>query len=286
MSFQMGPDQKVIHSIIEKHVKKAESRRGEAFSLIESLNLKSREVISLVGAGGKTTLMFRLAKELIQGGKRVITTTTTKILEPSLDETECLFVESNEEKLREWVRGHVSEYKHMTLATERLGTGKLKGISPALALDLWDLDPIDYLIIEADGAAGRPVKAPREGEPVIPSNTTLIVAMLGVDGAGMELNDENVFQAELISTMTGIPLGRPLTEEALSILVTHPQGIFKGTPSISRVIVFLNKVDISEGLQKAKRIAEKILEKKNRQIERVVLGQLKKDPPVVEVMFP
>jgi probable selenium-dependent hydroxylase accessory protein YqeC len=153
-------------------------------------------------------------------------------------------------------------------------------------LDLWNLDSADYLIIEADGAAGRPVKAPREGEPVIPSNTTLVVAMLGVDGAGKELNDENVFQAELISTMTGIPLGRPLTEEALSILVTHLQGIFKGTPSFSRVIVFLNKVDLSEGVQKAERIAEKILEKKNRQIERVVLGQLKKDPPVVEVMFP
>jgi probable selenium-dependent hydroxylase accessory protein YqeC len=282
----MDPDHKVIHSIIEKHVKKAESRRGEAFSLIEALDLKSREVISLVGAGGKTTLMFRLGKELIQGGKRVITTTTTKILEPSPDETECLFVESNEAKLKEWVRGHVPEYKHMTLARERLGAGKLKGISPALALDLWNLDSIDYLIIEADGAAGRPVKAPREGEPVIPSNTTLVVAMLGVDGAGKELNGENVFQPELISTMTGIPLGRPLTEEALSILLTHPQGIFKGTPSFSRVIVFLNKVDISEGVQKAERIAEKILEKKNRQIERVVLGQLKKDPPVVEVMFP
>jgi probable selenium-dependent hydroxylase accessory protein YqeC len=281
----MDPNLKTISSLVERMVKKKEKPK-ETVLLKEALGLKSREVISLVGAGGKTTLMFRLAKELIQGGKRVITTTTTKILEPSSDETECLFVESNEEKLKEWVRGHVPEYKHMTLARERLGTGKLKGISPALALDLWNLDSIDYLIIEADGAAGRPVKAPREGEPVIPSNTTLVVAMLGVDGAGMELNGENVFQAELISTMTGIRLGRPLTEEALSILVTHPRGIFKGTPPFSRVIVFLNKVDISEGVQKAERIAEKILEKKNRQIERVVLGQLKKDPPVIEVMFP
>jgi probable selenium-dependent hydroxylase accessory protein YqeC len=281
----MDPTLKTISSLVERMVKKKEKPK-ETVLLKEALDLKAREVISLVGAGGKTTLMFRLAKELIQGGKRVITTTTTKILEPSPDETEGLFVESDEEKLKEWVKGHVSEYKHMTLARERLGAGKLKGISPALALDLWNLDPIDYLIIEADGAAGRPVKAPREGEPVIPPNTTLVVAMLGVDGAGMELNGENVFQAELISTMTGIRLGRPLTEEALSILVTHPQGIFKGTPSFSRVIVFLNKVDISGGLQKAERIAEKILEKKNRQIERVVLGQLKKDPPVVEVVFP
>jgi probable selenium-dependent hydroxylase accessory protein YqeC len=281
----MDANLKTISSLVERMVKKKEKPK-ETVLLKEALDLKAREVISLVGAGGKTTLMFRLAKELIQGGKRVITTTTTKILEPSPDETEGLFVESDEEELKEWVKGHVSEYKHMTLARERLGAGKLKGISPALAVDLWNLDPVDYLIIEADGAAGRPVKAPREGEPVIPPNTTLVVAMLGVDGAGMELNGENVFQAELISTMTGIRLGRPLTEEALSILVTHPHGIFKGTPSFSRVIVFLNKVDLSGGFQKAERIAEKILEKKNRQIERVVLGQLKKDPPVVEVIFP
>ena len=281
----MDPNLKTISSLVERMVKKKRKPK-ETVLLKEALGLKSREVISLVGAGGKTTLMFRLAKELIQGGKRVITTTTTKILEPAPDETECLFVESDEEKLKEWVRGHVSDYKHMTLARERLTTGKLKGISSLLALDLWNLDPVDYLIIEADGAAGRPVKAPREGEPVIPPNTTLVVAMLGVEGVGMELNGENVFQAELISNITGIPLGRPLTEEALSVLVTHPQGIFKGTPSSSRVIVFLNKTDIPEGLHKAKRVAEKILEKKNRQIERVVLGQLKKDPPVVEVMFP
>jgi probable selenium-dependent hydroxylase accessory protein YqeC len=248
--------------------------------------LKPREVISLVGAGGKTTLMFRLAKELIQDGKRVITTTTTKILEPSPDETECLYVESDEEKLKEWAKGHIADYQHVTLARERLGSGKLKGISPALVLELWDLDLMDTLIVEADGAAGRPVKVPREGEPVIPSNTTLVVAMLGVEGMGRELNDENVFQAELISTMTGIPIGRPLTEEAFSILVTHPRGIFKGAPVSSRVAVFLNKVDTAGGLQKAKQIAQKILEKKNPQIERVVLGQLKKDPPVVEVVFP
>ncbi len=39
-------------------------------SLIESLGLGKREMISLVGAGGKTTLMFRLAKELVHRGEK------------------------------------------------------------------------------------------------------------------------------------------------------------------------------------------------------------------------
>jgi probable selenium-dependent hydroxylase accessory protein YqeC len=130
------------------------------------------------------------------------------------------------------------------------------------------------------------VKAPRESEPVIPTSTTLVVAILGVDGMEKELNEQNVFQQERVSKITGIPIGERLTDEAMAILMTHPEGIFKGAPSSSRVVVFLNKVDIPDGVAKAKSIAKKIFEKKHRQIERVVLGQLKNDPPVAEVIFP
>ena len=130
------------------------------------------------------------------------------------------------------------------------------------------------------------MKAPRENEPVIPTSTTLIVALLGVDGLEMKLSEENVFQPERVSKITGIPMGERLTDEAMAILVTHPEGIFKGTPSSSRVVAFLNKVDIPNGVAKAKSVAHKILDKKHKQIGRIVLGQLKSEPPVAEVIFP
>ena len=280
----MDPDQKVIASIIEKYMK--ENRREEGSVLIDALGLKKREVISLTGAGGKTTLMFRLAKELFLKGKRVVTTTTTKILEPASGETVSLFINLDEEELKQFVHKHLDEYKHITIARERLESGKLKGVSSNLVNDFWSSNEIDYIIIEADGAAGRPVKAPREGEPVIPSSTTLVVAILGVDGVEREVNEENVFQAERVSRLTGIPIGEKMTDEAMAILMTHPEGIFKGTPSSSRVIAFINKVDIPNGVVKGKGIAQKIIERKHLQIERVVLGQLRNDPPVVDVIFP
>ena len=254
--------------------------------LNEALGVKAREVISLVGAGGKTTLMFRLAQELSLNGKKVVTTTTTKILTPTSGETNSLFIDPDEEKIKDFVWHHLDQFHHITVARERLGSGKLKGVSPNLVEGLWRSLGIDVIIIEADGAAGRPVKAPRENEPVIPASTTLVVAMLGVDGMEMELNEESVFQSKRVSNITGIPIEERLTDEAMACLITHPQGIFKGTPSSSRVVAFLNKVDIPNGVAKAKSIAQKILEKKHRQIERIVLGQLKNEPPVVEVMFP
>ena len=284
MSFQMDPNQKVVYSIIEKHVKGTRKKGEGPHSLIESLDLRAREVISLVGAGGKTTLMFRLAKELLLAGEKVVTTTTTKIMTPSSEETPCLFVHSDEEKLKEFVLQHIDEYRHITLARERLESGKLEGISPDFVGLLCNSPEIDRMIIEADGAAGRPVKAPREWEPVIPSHTTLVIGLLGVDGVGKELNEENLFQAERISQLTGIPMGGKMTCEGMAILMIHPQGIFKGTPHSSRRVAFINKVDIPEGMIWGREIGKEILEKGSSQIERVILGQLKSELPVAEVM--
>jgi probable selenium-dependent hydroxylase accessory protein YqeC len=262
---------------------KQEDRIG---SLAEALGIKTREVISLVGAGGKTTLMFRLARELWLSGKKVVTTTTTKILEPMPEETGSLFVDSDEKKIKDFVRRHTDSCRHVTVATERLESRKLKGISPSLVDELWRDSGIDAIIVEADGAAGRPVKAPRENEPVLPASTTLVVGILGVDGTELVLNGENVFQPERISKITGIPVGQRLTGEAMAILMTHSEGVLKGVLASSRVVAFLNKVDIPEGIAKAKRIAQKILAKRHEKIERIILGQLRSEPPVAEVIFP
>ena len=81
-------------------------------------------------------------------------------------------------------------------------------------------------------------------------------------------------------------MGERLTDEAMAILVTHPEGVFKGSPSSSRAVVLLNKVDIPNGVAKAKSIVHRILDKRGRQIERIVLGQLKSESPVAEVIFP
>jgi probable selenium-dependent hydroxylase accessory protein YqeC len=283
---EMDPNQKVIRSLIERFVRRTPREEKTVGFLTKALGIQTKEVISLVGAGGKTTLMFRLAKELVLSGKKVVTTTTTKIFEPTVEETNFLFIDPDEGKIKDFVRYHLDQYHHITVAQGRIGSRKLKGISPNLVKELWSLHGMDTIMVEADGAAGRTIKAPREGEPVFPSNTTLVVAILGVDGMEMELNEENVFQPERVSKMTGIPMGGRMKGEAMALLVTHPEGIFKGAPSSSRVVVFLNKVDILRGMEKGKDISQRIFEKKHPQIERIVLGQLKKEPPVAEVIFP
>jgi probable selenium-dependent hydroxylase accessory protein YqeC len=275
----MDPNLKRLHTIVTHLVNRKEER-----TLSNSLGLGEKEIISLVGAGGKTTLMFRLAKELLERGKKVVTTTTTKIAEPTHGDTPCLFVDPDPVKLLGWVGDHLDQHRHLTLASRRLESGKLQGISTDLVVALWDKKLIDYLVVEADGAARRPVKAPREKEPVIASITTMVVAILGLDGVGAPLNEEHVFQPERFSKITGLPSGSPITPEAMANAMTHPEGLLKGTPPTARAVAFLNKADVFQGMEKGRRVAEKILEKKHPLIERVILGQLQSNPPVIDVM--
>jgi probable selenium-dependent hydroxylase accessory protein YqeC len=253
-------------------------------SIIQALGLRSRELISLVGGGGKTTLLFRLARELVDSGRRVLATTTTKILEPSSEDSPRILVESKDEKIMEALCHLKDKQGPLTVARERLESNKLGGISSDLVDRLYGSGKIDDLLVEADGAAGRPVKAPRDGEPVIPSETTLVIVLVGVDGMGVVLQEENVFRSEIVSRLTGVPPGGKITDQVLATLVTHPMGLFKGAPTRARVAVFLNKVDIPDGLEKGRRISRRILEQRHPQIERILIGQLKKDPPVIEVI--
>lgn len=258
--------------------------RGRTLS--EALGLKAKEMISLTGAGGKTTLMYRLAQELVLQGKRVITTTTTKILKPRHHESPHLFLSKDGGRIVEFVTHTLSLYGHLTLAQEEISEGKLKGIPPEWADHLWHGCEMDALIIEADGAKGRPVKAPRDGEPVIPKETTLVVALLGMDGVGKELNEQHIFQPQRVSRLTGIREDEKMTEEGMALLMIHPKGLFKGAPDSSRRIAFLNKVDDQKDLARAQKIGQIILNEKKVSIERIILSRLKGEQPIIEVLMP
>jgi probable selenium-dependent hydroxylase accessory protein YqeC len=252
--------------------------------LKEALRIRHSEVISLVGGGGKTTIMFALARELASGDDYVITTTTTKIFEPSPSETPLLLLETDEEELMRLVLLNLDKHRHITIASERLPSGKLNGISPDFVVKLAGLSQVSYIIVEADGAAQRPLKAPNPTEPVIPFNTSLVIPVVGVDAIGCRLTEKDVFRPEIVSNLLELPLGEVISPDAIAFLITHRQGIIKGSPERARIVPFINKVDLDKDLSKARNLADKILAIRHPQIKRVVLGQAQSPEPVIEVI--
>ena len=249
--------------------------------LKEALDIKPGEVISLVGGGGKTTLMYALARELALDGQYVVTTSTTKILEPSRSDTPFLLLEKDEKEMIRVLLQNLGKYRHITLASERLSSGKLNGISPGSVARLAELNC--YIIVEADGAAHRSLKAPNPTEPVIPVSTSLVIPVVGVDAVGCRLTEEYVFRPGVVSRLLGLPLGKVILAGDIAILITHPRGIAKSSPARTRIVPFINKVDLDEGLPRGRDLAGKILAMRHPQIERVILGQAELPELVVEV---
>lgn len=256
-------------------------------TLREALDIKPKEVVSLVGAGGKTALMFALARELTSPQGLVITTTTTKMFPPSADDTPLVFLSGEEKKIVDFIVKHASKLRHVTIAAELLvDCGKLQGVNPHLVTTLTNLVQVMYTIVEADGAARRPLKAPNLAfEPVIPQRTSLVIPVVGIDALGCKLSEENVFRSEIASKLTGLPLGETISPQTIADLILHPSGVIVGSPDQARVIPFINKMDLHADLSIARDLASKILDKRHPRIDRVVLGQARLDPPVAEVAF-
>ena len=198
-------------------------------------------VTALVGAGGKTTLMYALADRMVAAGHRVICTTTTRIFPP--DAGVPLILQAKARDFAGAAREALRAPSRIVVARRWLpGVGKLEGLLPetvdALAREL----PEAHFLVEADGAARKPLKAPAAHEPVFPVHPDCCVAVLGLDGVGRPLDDAHVHRAALVCAVAGQALGSPATPQTLARLVVHPEGLFRGCPPCRR-LAFANKAD-------------------------------------------
>lgn len=219
-------------------------------------------VTALVGGGGKTTLMFALARALNRRGLTVVCTTTTRIFPPRAEQTGALLTidphaASPSGALWKALRKALDAQGHVTLAGRLLADGKLRGLSPAQMAALAGVRPAHAVLVEADGAAGRPLKAPAPHEPAVPPQTTLCVALLGLDGLGRRLN-EAAHRPESALKLCGLPPDAGHTTvlpEHLACLALHGEGLFRACPASARRVVLCHKADMPGGLEAARRTA-------------------------------
>lgn len=188
--------------------------------------------------------MFHLARQLARSGKRVLTTTTTKILVPTPEQSTALLISPDPRFILSRAAPGNAPGSHITAASAHLPwTGKLHGFSPETIRTFQLSGLFDWILVEADGAARRPLKAPAAHEPVIPPGTGVLVAVAGLEVLGEPLSEELVFRSELAGPLMGLAPGDIVTASALARLFAHPLGSFKGAPPGARRVIYLNKAD-------------------------------------------
>lgn len=139
------------------------------------LDMERHRLIALVGGGGKTTSLYALAHEARQAGKTVIVTTSTHMVpHPGLFLTGA--------SRRPVLRDLLAQYGIVTVGT-LTREDKMTGAEDLSACKA----EADVVLVEADGARLRPLKAPADHEPVIPPEADAVIALCGMDCLGQSI---------------------------------------------------------------------------------------------------
>lgn len=178
-------------------------------------------ITAIIGSGGKTSLMTRLAVELRERGT-VLLCTTTKMWLP----TEAPLCHSAEE-----VRRSRQKTAVVYLGEEDPQRGKL--LPPRI--DGW-AKLADYVLVEADGAAGKPLKAHALWEPVLPPERTQTICVVGGSGLGQTIA-EAVHRPEIFAQLCGGEMTDTATPERVAA-VLRAEGLAER--------VFINQTDAAE----------------------------------------
>ncbi len=248
----------------------------KAVELGPALGLLPCEHLAIVGAGGKSSLLVELSRDRRRAGARVVAATTTKVWHRQALRAGRLVL-TEESGWRDRLDRELEAGQGVFIGGRLLPTGKVEGIRPELADELFLSGTIDYLIVEADGAAGRPLKAPRPGEPVVPASATRVVAMAGLEALGKPMGHEHVHRMERFAEVAGVPPGAILSAKVLSRVFDHPAGLFQGAPEGARRTAFLNQLDLVADLREAHALARAILDRIEARVHEVVLGSLRRD---------
>ena len=208
------------------------------------LNLRFRldqnSRIALVGGGGKTTLMFQLARDF---GTRVICTTSTHLALDQLDQADHHLVITDPAGLP---RSSDDFPEGILIVTgPQVEPNRVGGPPPEVMEELVNLADLWHcpLIIESDGARKLPLKAPADHEPPIPGFVTAVITVIGLSGLGKPLQGDWVHRPEYYSKLVGLPLGERLESHHLVKGLISPQGGLKNIPVNARKLLLINQID-------------------------------------------
>jgi len=223
--------------------------------LHDALGIVGDALVATVGAGGKTTLLFALARERAHPdaaeGRRTmaVLTTTTKFTIPHEADDLPLMLGTNPAARA----GAIQDAWRLNHAAIIVGSGqgergRVLAVEPEWPAQALSLAQVGLVCVEADGAAGRGFKAPAEHEPVLPASMTHVLACVSVAVLGKPLDAKAVHRPERVAPLTCTPPDDLVTAEVIAGVLSHEEGGRKGVPpGAAFVVVVTNAARDAEG---------------------------------------
>lgn len=146
-------------------------------SIVHALRLEGARTIAVCGAGGKTTLVYALARQAQRNGARVLVTTSTHMLQPEQEKDLRFFDVQRTEDVRA-----VLSPAYLSVFGTPCAQKKITGLSPVNIDDT--MRAADLFVYEADGSKRLPLKCHNKTEPVIWFGTDAVICVLGLSALG------------------------------------------------------------------------------------------------------
>ncbi|MDR2444708.1 MAG: putative selenium-dependent hydroxylase accessory protein YqeC [Spirochaetaceae bacterium] len=240
-----------------------------------------RQVVSIIGCGGKTSLLWALAT-LARGKKTLVTTTThTQRPEQASGLYDYFFDEVASSGIKPvdgvWLAGNVNS---SDFSISSFSIPALERIIPFF----------DNVFIEADGSRTKPLKAWAAYEPVITDSTTVSVGILPLWPLGRPVSQEIVHRLQLFTALSGanedhiiglehyLPVISGRTQDGFdrdSALSGFAHSLFK--ISGGEKVLFFNQVEDEEQMENARRLAAMLPPDFRAGLSAVIAGSVRQD---------
>ncbi len=225
----------------------------------------SNRTVSLVGAGGKSTALFQLARQL----QPCIVTATSHLGLWQIPLADHHIIARSTEDLSNLPNAGV------VLITGEIKSDRTNPVTNEILYWLREESKKRgiFLLVEADGSRQKPLKAPAPHEPPIPEFTETVIVVAGLSAIGKPLTEEHVHRSEIFSQLCGLRAGQPITPKEIIGTLTHSQGGLKNIPAHARRIAFLNQADTPELQSIGGGMARELLH----QFDSVIVGSLQQN---------
>jgi probable selenium-dependent hydroxylase accessory protein YqeC len=241
--------------------------------------LQAREgIICAVGAGGKKSVLYQLARE--HRGRFALTATVHTTVFP--DDLGLQQIIDDDSNLRQRLRAADPD-RSVAYACPSSKQGRHAGTSPATIRAIHDEGGFDTTFVKADGARMRWIKAPAPDEPIVVPGADLVIPVVSARALGEPLGERVAHRVDRVAAVTGVSPGEVLTPEAVGRLLASERGALYRAAA-GRVAPVINMVDNDDKEELARAAAAAAIALTSR-FDRVVLCCLRRpERPVVAVV--
>ncbi|MEX2143224.1 MAG: selenium cofactor biosynthesis protein YqeC, partial [Anaerolineales bacterium] len=247
--------------------------------LNKALRLGAAPQVAFVGSGGKTAALFALAR-LFENP--VLVSTSTHISVSQADQADQHLIIKQPSDLGQLDAARLPAVTVLT--GEKKRDGRQAGMDEGVlsAMSNFAQEHKLPLLIEADGARLRSLKAPAWHEPAIPPFVDTVVVVAGLSALGHTIGEEYIHRPERFAQLSGQKLGDLVDSSVLARVLLHPEGGLKNIPPQARRVVLLNQADSAEMEGAAHKLSARLLSA----FDAVLVTALQRSPQVLAVHEP